>query len=215
MKVSLTIDNGPDLEVTPRVLDTLASRQCPAAFFVLGSKIETPSGRTLVERASKEGHRVGNHTYSHSFFFGRNEDQAEAVREIDRTQTLLGTLAPERMFRPYGGDFPLGNRVLSETTYEHLRKNNFTCVLWNHIPRDWENPTGWPETALGEIRINPWTVVVVHDLPTGAMDQLGLFIDRARDIGAEFVLELPESVTPLVDGCERWNMRSRGLLSKL
>jgi peptidoglycan/xylan/chitin deacetylase (PgdA/CDA1 family) len=213
MKVSLTIDNGPDPEVTPRVLDALDQRKCPASFFVLGSKIETPRGRALVERAAKEGHRIGNHTYSHSFFFGHAENQAEAVREIERTQALLGDLDPERTFRPYGGDFPLGDRLLSRTTYEHLRNNRYSCVLWNHIPRDWENPTGWPETALGEVRINPWAVIVVHDLPTGAMDQLGSFIDRARDMGAEFVRDLPESVTPLLGGLECWSMRKRGLLS--
>jgi peptidoglycan/xylan/chitin deacetylase (PgdA/CDA1 family) len=213
VKISLTIDNGPDPEVTPQVLDTLAQRQCPAAFFVLGSKIETAHGKALVQRAAKDGHRIGNHTYSHSFFFGHTDNQANAVREIDLTQSLLGDLGHERMFRPYGGDFPLGDRIMSRTVYEHLRANEYSCVLWNHIPRDWENPMGWPEIALGEVRINPWSVIVVHDLPTGAMDQLGGFIDRARDIGAEFVRELPEAVTPLLGGHERWSMRNRGLLS--
>ena len=213
MKISLTIDNGPEPEVTPRVLDVLASRECPATFFVLGSKIESSTGRAMVERAFREGHRIGNHTFSHSFFFGQTEDQQEAIKEIDLTQSLLGDLGHERMFRPFGGDFPLADHVLSRSTYEHLRKNGFSCVLWNHIPRDWENPVGWPDTALGEVRINPWTVMVVHDLPTGAMDQLSSFIDRARDVGAEFVREFPESVTPLLRGHECWDMRSRGLLS--
>jgi peptidoglycan-N-acetylglucosamine deacetylase len=215
MKISLTIDNGPEPDVTPLVLDALARRQCPATFFVIGSKIATPAGRALVERAKSEGHRVGNHTYSHSFLFGMAEDQQKAIEEIDRTQSLLGDLGHERLFRPYGGDLPLDQRVLSASAYEHLRKHQYSCVLWNHIPRDFEDPTGWPERALGEVRINPWAVIVIHDLPTGAMSCLGSFIDRARDVGAEFVSEFPESVTPLVAGNELWSMRRRGLLSSL
>ena len=57
--------------------------------------------------------------------------------------------------------------------------------------------------------------MVVHDLPTGAMDALGLFIEQAREIGAEFVPEFPPSVTPLVNGHEVCSMQRRGLLSAL
>jgi peptidoglycan-N-acetylglucosamine deacetylase len=213
MKISLSIDNGPEPQVTPSVLDTLARHDCPASFFVIGAKVKAPGGRQMVAQAKSAGHRIGNHTFSHSILFGEAEDQQLPIAEIDRTQELLGELGSERLFRPFGGDLPLDGRVLSGTAYDYLRRNRYTCVLWNCIPRDWENPITWPERALGDIRVNPWTVVVVHDLPSGAMNVLGSFIQRARDIGGEFVSDFPECVTPLLHGKELWSMRHRGLLS--
>jgi hypothetical protein len=47
------------------------------------------------------------------------------------------------------------------------------------------------------------------------MDVLGTFLEQAKDIGAEFVTEFPESVTPLLRGHEIWSMQQRGLVSSL
>ena len=213
MKISLSIDNGPTPDVTPRVLDTLARLNCPASFFVLGSKINTSDGRALVQRAKKEGHRIGNHTYSHTILFGVAEEQSAAIDEVENTQSLLDDLGSERLFRPYGGGGFLDESIMSRTVHSHLRNGKYTCVLWNCIPLDWEDPAGWPKRAMANVRINPWSVIVIHDLPTGAMDVLGEFINRACDIGGEFVREFPEAVTPLVRGEEIWSMQQRGLLS--
>ncbi len=213
MKVSLSIDNGPHPEVTPEVLDTLARHDVKASFFVLGSLIQTPSGQDLIHRARAEGHRIGNHTFSHTVLFGTEPDQSLAIGEIERTQELLGEIGQERLFRPYAGGGNLDSTIMSRTAWDHLRSNRYSCVLWNSIPRDWEDPTGWPERAMADMRNNDWTVVVVHDLPTGAMSSLGTFISKARDAGAELVNEFPESLTPLWQGAERWNMRDRGYLS--
>ena len=64
--VTLTFDNGPEPEVTPGVLDTLAAAGIKATFFVLGHKLALPGRRALAERAAAEGHWIGNHTYTHS-----------------------------------------------------------------------------------------------------------------------------------------------------
>jgi peptidoglycan/xylan/chitin deacetylase (PgdA/CDA1 family) len=215
MKISLTIDNGPTPEVTPRVLDTLARHGCPASFFVLGANLEKEGGQALAARAKSEGHRVGNHTFSHSMLFGTAEDQSKSIEEIERTQALLAELGEERLFRPYGGGGFLDSRIMSQTAYNYLRDNAYSCILWNCIPGDWENPREWPARALGDIRVNPWSVIVIHDLPTGAMDVLGTFLEQVKDIGAEFVTEFPESVTPLLRGREIWSMQQRGLVSSL
>jgi peptidoglycan-N-acetylglucosamine deacetylase len=215
VKISLSFDNGPYPEVTPRVLDTLAEYDVTASFFVLGSKIGDPTGLALVSRAKSEGHRIGNHTFSHSVLFGVAEDQTRPIWEIDTTQALLGTLGDERLFRPFGGGALLDKTIMSTTAYNHLRRHNYTCVLWNCIPRDYEDPVGWVNRALADVRINPWTVIVVHDIPTGAMDVLNLFLRKARDIGGEFVSEFPEAVTPLLAGEELWSMQRRDLLADL
>lgn len=61
--VWLTIDDGPDPEDTPDMLDLLREHGAKATFFVIGRKVEQQRG--LVRRILAEGHTLGNHTFSH------------------------------------------------------------------------------------------------------------------------------------------------------
>ena len=200
MKISLTIDNGPTPGVTEQVLGVLRRRDVKATFFVLGARLGSVEERGLVERAKDEGHRIGNHTFSHSVLFGVEPDQSRVLSEIDETQAMLGELGEERLFRPFGGGGHLDSRVMSRTGYEHLRDNGYTLVLWNSIPGDWINPDGWPEVAMRQAADQGWAVPVLHDLPTGAMRHLDRFIGMARNAGAEFVEDFPAAITPLIAG---------------
>src|SRR5688572_16068018 len=61
--VALTFDDGPHPDHTPRVLDLLAAAGARATFFVVGERaLRYPE---LVRRMAREGHAVGNHTFSH------------------------------------------------------------------------------------------------------------------------------------------------------
>jgi peptidoglycan-N-acetylglucosamine deacetylase len=61
--VWLTIDDGPDPENTPRILDMLAEQNAKATFFVIGEKAERHP--EVCRRIVSEGHGIENHTYSH------------------------------------------------------------------------------------------------------------------------------------------------------
>lgn len=196
-RVTLTFDNGPTA-VTGQVLDVLALRGVHASFFVVGKQLQRPGARALAERALREGHRVGNHSLTHSTPLGVSNDPAEAAREIDDMQGLMGDLVTgERFFRPFGGGGNIDQNLLGPHALARLVQGQFTCVLWNSVPRDWENPAGWPAVCLADVETRPWSVVVLHDLPTGAMDQLPAFLDalEARDV--ELVHELPDACVPL------------------
>ena len=199
-RVTLTFDNGPTPGVTEAVLDILKRHGITATFFVVGENIDNPEGHDLIGRIVAEGHRPGNHTYSHTVLFGAEPDQAKVIEEIDRTQVLLGDLGRERLFRPYGGGGHLDKRVMSRTAYDHLGQQGYTMVLWNSIPGDWLNPDGWPDIARAQIAEQDWTVTVVHDLPTGAMNSLDRFLTAARGDGVEFRTDFPEGLVPLVAG---------------
>jgi hypothetical protein len=75
-----------------------------------------------------------------------------------------------------------------------------TCVLWNAIPRDWEDPRGWAETAIAQCLLQPRTLLVLHDLPTGAMGRLKIFIERVLDHGGRFRQEFPSECVPIRRG---------------
>ena len=196
MKVTLTFDNGPWPGVTENVLDVLAARDVRATFFVVGRELRKARG--LAERAAAEGHWIGNHTMTHSVPLG---DGANPVEEIDATQTLIGDLAhPSRWFRPFGRGGVLDDRLLSPSSVDHLQRNGYSCVLWNSVPRDWEDPDAWIARCLADVDANDWTVVVLHDLPTGAMDRLPTLFDALDIRGAEIVQEFPDTVVPIRNG---------------
>ena len=99
--VTLTFDNGPEPDVTPRVLDILAARAIKTTFFVIGEKLEDPARRQLAVRAHDEGHWIGNHTFTHTVPLGQQRDPQTARHEIGRTQAAIGELShPRRWFRP-------------------------------------------------------------------------------------------------------------------
>ncbi|WP_339036201.1 polysaccharide deacetylase family protein [Bradyrhizobium symbiodeficiens] len=199
--LTLTFDNGPDPDVTPRVLDILAARGIKTTFFVIGEKLADPARRKLAERAHGEGHWIGNHTFTHSIPLGEQSGRDTAENEIGRTQTAIGNLAhPNRWFRPFGGGGNLDTRLLKPSVVDHLTRNRHSCVLWNSIPRDWADPDGWTERALDQCSRQPWTLMVLHDLPTGAMAHLEHFLDRAAAAGAGFRQDFPPACVPIRNG---------------
>jgi peptidoglycan/xylan/chitin deacetylase (PgdA/CDA1 family) len=200
-KLTLTFDNGPDPIVTPRVLDLLAQRRLPATFLPVGERLEAESQRALMDRARTEGHRIGNHTYSHPRPFGALEGDA-AVGEITRTDALLGDLRePDRCFRPSAGAGVLRPGVLNQAAVDHLVCNRHTLVLWNVICEDWRRPDGsWIELAIAEMDKHAWSLIVLHDIDTGGMGHLETFLDRIADAGIEIVADFPDDCVTIRNG---------------
>ncbi|MGD1257831.1 polysaccharide deacetylase family protein [Mycobacterium seoulense] len=199
-KITLTFDNGPTPGVTDQVLDTLAQRQMSAIFFVVGENVRSPAGRRLLERAVRAGHRIGNHSLTHGRPLGELSP-AETIHEIRGLQELLDDFGDvDRYFRPWGTEGALERRCLNQTAIDYLLAEKFTCVLWNSVPRDWADPRGWVSRALADARNQQHTVVVLHDLPTGAMERLPRFLDDLTDSGLEITTDLPDDCVPIVRG---------------
>lgn len=104
-EVGLTFDDGPDPEVTPAVLDRLARRGARASFFLVGRRAEARP--KLVAEIVRRGHRVENHTWSHSNRFALLGPRG-AGAEIDRAQEAIERLTgtPPSWFRPPAGIRP-------------------------------------------------------------------------------------------------------------
>src|SRR5271163_3929269 len=112
-EVALSFDNGPDPEVTPMVLDVLARRGVRSSFFVLGMHLESRERLKLAERAAAEGHRIGNHSFTHRVPLGLDPAPEAVEREIGATERVLGTLAQNpKLFRPFGGGGKIGPHLL-------------------------------------------------------------------------------------------------------
>jgi peptidoglycan/xylan/chitin deacetylase (PgdA/CDA1 family) len=201
-ELTLSFDNGPEPDATPTVLDVLGRHGIRATFFVIGDKLREPARRTIVERAHDEGHWIGNHTWTHSLPLGDSRDPEIAVHEVGRTQDELGALSHDgRWFRPFaGGGGVLSQRLLNPSVVDFLVGGRYSCVLWNGVPRDWEDPDGWVETAIQQCQSQPWTLLVLHDLPTGAMRHLSPFIDRVQETGGHIRQDFPPACMPIRRG---------------
>ena len=196
--ITLSFDNGPTPGVTERVLDILGAHGVHANFFVIGSK--AARNQALIERAVREGHLVGGHTFSHSVPFGLLDD-ASVDREIDDTRRVVSDLGGDGLrFRPYGAGGVIDEQLMSPHGAERLRHDGFTCVLWNSVPGDWLDAHAWFDIALADISTRDWSVVVLHDLRVGAVDRLGEFIVRLCDDGHHFELDTPDECTPIRQG---------------
>jgi peptidoglycan/xylan/chitin deacetylase (PgdA/CDA1 family) len=62
-KVAFTFDDGPNPDLTPRLLDLLDSHAARATFFLIGRNVERYP-RLAAEIAAR-GHEIGNHTQNH------------------------------------------------------------------------------------------------------------------------------------------------------
>ena len=110
--VAITIDDGPDPEVTPQVLRILAEHGAQATFFCIGERVERYPA--LVRDCVRAGHAVENHTFHHRRSFALL-GWRQLRRELEQAQRHIGELAgtPPRFFRaPAGLRSPLLDPLL-------------------------------------------------------------------------------------------------------
>ncbi len=171
MRVALTFDDGPASPFTEQILDILCDRQVPATFFVCGQNVERYP--EIVRRLHRDGHTLGNHTFSHPFLcFCRPESIAE---EIERTQQVVEKVVGVRpeIFRP-----PYGVRWFG--LYPVLRERGLRLVQWSDTGYDWKNAA---DAIVRETlrNLRPGGVIVLHD---GREVRPPETVDRANTVKA-------------------------------
>lgn len=112
-EVALTFDDGPDPEVTPRVLDLLDASGVSASFFVIGARAQRHPA--LLREILRRGHTVENHSQTHPAGFAAHGLWA-LRREVGRAQDVIADITGTvpRWFRaPMGLRSPLLDPVLA------------------------------------------------------------------------------------------------------
>ena len=138
-KLVLTFDDGPDPVYTPQILDILSREKVPATFFLVG--INAENNIPIVKRIFREGHEIGNHTFTHPNI--AKVGRKRAVLEIEATRLLIECITGRStiMFRaPFNADF-------EPTKAEELipvaiaRQLNYLDIGESIDPLDWEPGT--------------------------------------------------------------------------
>lgn len=152
--ICLTFDDGPNPVYTPKILHVLANYNVKATFFVLGEAAE--QFPHLVEQIFREGHSIGNHTYSHRHPWLISAERAK--QEVWQASKVIKDItgnAP-RWFRP-----PFGRLRTAMRWQAHAEQ--MTTVLWSRSIIDW----GMLGTKSGIARrlkhIEAGDIVLMHD----------------------------------------------------
>jgi peptidoglycan/xylan/chitin deacetylase (PgdA/CDA1 family) len=113
-EIALTIDDGPDPQITPEVLDLLDAHAARATFFCIARHAETHAA--LCREIVRRGHSVQNHSFGHAHTFSLLGPGA-IRREIVRAQDVLAQVTGQRprLFRAPAG---LRNLFLDKVLHE-------------------------------------------------------------------------------------------------
>lgn len=154
-EIALTFDDGPDPDITPRVLDLLDDAGVRASFFCIGWRAR--ANPTLCREIVARGHRVENHGDSHSWAFSAF-GPGRMKADIAAAQVTLSDItghAP-RFFRPTAG---LRNPFLDPV----LATLDLKLATWTR--RGYDTREGRSDVVLGRLTHNlaGGDILLLHD----------------------------------------------------
>jgi peptidoglycan/xylan/chitin deacetylase (PgdA/CDA1 family) len=174
--IALTFDDGP-IEPTGEILDILKSERVKATFFVLGKRAEKKP--EILRRIRREGHEIGNHTWSHAKLIGKS--LAFIRDQIERTDAVIrasGYAGPIYFRSPHGAKLFALPWVLKKMGRQH--------ILFDIRPKDWQKPAADIMVQRIMDQIHPGGIVIMHDSPTTAK-ALKRIIAAVKGLGYEFL----------------------------
>lgn len=180
-EIYLTFDNGYENGYTEKVLDVLKKQKVPATFFVTGHYLNT--AETLVKRMVKEGHIIGNHSWSHPDF--TQTADAKLKEELDmvkkKTEELTGQKEMHYMRPPRG--------IFSERTLQLSNELGYKHILWSVAFLDWDvnRQQGWKYSYDNIMaQIHPGAILLLHSVSKDNAEALDKVITDLKKRGYTF-----------------------------
>jgi len=177
--VAISFDDGPHATNTPRVLQVLKDNNAKATFFCIGNHIA--GNQQLLKQIYDEGHLIGNHTFSHHFWFdmfSAEKMQADMQMMDEETQKVIGK--KPKLFRP-----PYG--VTNPNLKKAIINGNYIPVGWS--VRSFDTVIKDEQKLLKKVikKIEPGAVFLFHDTIDATLAILPAFLKDVRSKGYEIV----------------------------
>lgn len=175
--VAITFDDGPSDKGTALILDILKKEKVPALFFVIGKNVQ--GRQEILKRADDEGHIIGNHSFSHNYWFSlkSGKDMLADLQLCDKEVVeVLGKKM--RLFRPpYGVTNPMVRYA--------VEKGKYTSVGWSLRSFDTNATDG--KALLHSIlnKLQGGDVILLHDWGQFTAAILPELIHKIREKGYE------------------------------
>lgn len=172
--ICLTFDDGPS-RATKTVLDVLGKYQARATFFVIGSLVV--NNESMVRRIVKEGHEIGNHTYSHVKL--TSVSTKELLSQIERTN--------QAVYRASGYEVSLFRPPYNLYNDSVLKTIPLPVVCWSIDPKDWQktDPESIARAALRGIRDGD--IILLHDSRTATGEAVKILVPELISRGYQLV----------------------------
>jgi peptidoglycan/xylan/chitin deacetylase (PgdA/CDA1 family) len=153
--IALTFDDGPNEPYTSRVLRILRDNDIRATFFLIGENAEF--FRDAAKEIAREGHVIGNHSYSHPFLLAVEPSKYEA-RQIDLSEQVLESVTGVHctLFRPPRG-------IYTPWLLRMAARRGITSVGWSEDAGDWHT---LPSSQIADKIIKqarPGNIILLHD----------------------------------------------------
>ncbi len=153
--VAITLDDGPNNLYTVQALQLLDKYQAKATFFCVGNQIEKHP--KILQEILNRGHVVGNHSYSHSNYFGFYAT-SRVVSDLKKNNTLIEKLTnvKPRFFRP-----PMG--ITNPNIAKSVKKLNLQTFGWSI--RSFDTIAKNPSKVIHKVckKIKKGDVILLHD----------------------------------------------------
>ena len=153
--ISITFDDGPNPDYTPKVLSLLKEHNAKATFFIIGKNAEKHPD--LVREIIADGHTIGNHSFSHSNSFGFFSSE-KIIADLKKSDSVLKEITGKeiKLFRP-----PFG--VTNPNIKKALKKTRHHSIGWSKRSLDTTNLS--EEKILKRIipNLRKGDIVLLHD----------------------------------------------------
>ncbi|HZE34384.1 MAG TPA: polysaccharide deacetylase family protein [Actinoallomurus sp.] len=152
--IALTIDDGPQPEWTPKMLDLLAEHEVKATFSLIG--IQVKLFPKLAERIVQAGHQLCNHTMTHPLDIA-SLSRKKVDREITEAHDRIGyaTGVAPKFFRSPGGAW-------SHAVFHSAARHGMMPIDWDIDPRDWARP-GTRHIKRAMLKAKGGDILLCHD----------------------------------------------------
>jgi peptidoglycan-N-acetylglucosamine deacetylase len=177
--IALTFDDGPDINHTPHILEILEKHQVRATFFVIGSKAEKQEN--ILRQIVSQGHSIGNHSYSHAFFFdlfGRKKMEQDLQKADELIMKVTGK-KPVLFRPPYGVTNPVLARV--------VKKLGYRAIGWSVRSLDTVLKDEGKVIERIKDRLHPGAVILMHDDREVTVRVIEKIIFMVKEEGYRFV----------------------------
>jgi peptidoglycan/xylan/chitin deacetylase (PgdA/CDA1 family) len=150
--VALTIDDGPDPQSTPLILDQLRRQGARATFFLIAERVR--SREQLVRALVSEGHELGNHFMQDQPSIRLSPSAFEA--DLVMAHEVLAPYGALSWVRPASGWY-------SDAMIEVMSRHGYRCALGSVYPLDAAIPSGSLAVRYILRNVRPGSIVVLHE----------------------------------------------------